>query len=167
MFETATFDSMGTIHTRSRNWMLATFSFNASILVLLIAIPLLHPSMLPQVLPQMMCCILIPPVQEAPPVVRQQAPAAASPWRVPPETAGSAESSRRSVRAPHRARRRIHHGPPMEIPCSTGPTPAIHRPSRCSSPPRHSCRAVSCRRGRRPVAAAASPASGPARWSAS
>ena len=79
MFETATFDSMGTIHTRSRNWMLATFSFNASILVLLIAIPLLHPSMLPQVLPQMMCCILIPPVQEAPPVVRQQAPAAASP----------------------------------------------------------------------------------------
>ena len=82
MFETATFDSMGTIHTRSRNWMLATFSFNASILVLLIAIPLLHPSMLPQVLPQMMCCILIPPVQEAPPVVRQQAPAAASPAEI-------------------------------------------------------------------------------------
>ena len=49
MFETATFDSMGTIHTRSRNWMLATFGFNTSILTLLIAIPLLHPSMLPQI----------------------------------------------------------------------------------------------------------------------
>ena len=61
MFETATFDSMGTIHTRSRNWMLATFGFNTSILALLIAIPLLHPSMLPPMtLPQLVCCIVAP-----------------------------------------------------------------------------------------------------------
>jgi hypothetical protein len=48
MFEDATFESMGTIHTRSRNWMIATFGLNASVLVALIAIPLFHNSMLPQ-----------------------------------------------------------------------------------------------------------------------
>lgn len=48
MFESSTFDSMGTIHTRSRNWMFATFGFNASILALLVAIPLFHPGTLPQ-----------------------------------------------------------------------------------------------------------------------
>ncbi len=37
MFEDATFESMGTIHTRSRNWMIATFGLNASILAALIA----------------------------------------------------------------------------------------------------------------------------------
>lgn len=49
MFESSTFDSMGTIHTRSHNWMFATFGFNASILALLVAIPLLRPAMLPQI----------------------------------------------------------------------------------------------------------------------
>jgi periplasmic protein TonB len=70
MFEDATFESMGTIHTRSRNWMLATFGLNASILVSLIAIPLLHPSMLPR----MMHINLLEapaPVEEAKPVVQQ------------------------------------------------------------------------------------------------
>ena len=76
MFEDATFESMGTIHTRSRNWMLATFGLNASILAALIAIPLFHLSMLPQ----MVNAILMEapaPVEETKPVVRQ-APAAAS-----------------------------------------------------------------------------------------
>ena len=36
MFEDATFETMGTIHTRSRNWMLATFGLNASMLAALI-----------------------------------------------------------------------------------------------------------------------------------
>jgi periplasmic protein TonB len=44
MFEDATFETMGTIHTRSRNWMLATFGLNASILAALVAIPLMYPS---------------------------------------------------------------------------------------------------------------------------
>ena len=66
MFETATFDSMGTIHTRSRNWMLATFSFNASILVLLIAIPLLHPAMLPQMVKTWLVEAPAPPPAEEP-----------------------------------------------------------------------------------------------------
>jgi protein TonB len=71
MFEDATFESMGTIHTRSRNWMLATFGLNVSILAALIAIPLLHPSMLPR----MMHINLLEapaPVGEPRPVVRQE-----------------------------------------------------------------------------------------------
>ena len=76
MFEDATFETMGTIHTRSRNWMLATFGLNASILAALIAIPLFYPS----ALPQMVSAILMEapaPVEETRPVVRQ-APAAAT-----------------------------------------------------------------------------------------
>ncbi len=76
MFEDATFETMGTIHTRSRNWMLATFGLNASILAALIAIPLFYPS----ALPQMVSAILMEapaPIEETRPVVRQ-APAAAS-----------------------------------------------------------------------------------------
>jgi|HubBroStandDraft_4_1064222.scaffolds.fasta_scaffold253948_2 protein TonB len=74
MFEDATFESMGTIHTRSRNWMLATFGLNGSILALLIAIPLIYPSVLPQM--RNTITLATPtPVEEAHPVVRQTAPA--------------------------------------------------------------------------------------------
>ena len=71
MFEDATFESMGTIHTRSRNWMLATFGLNASFLVALVAIPLFHPSGLPQMV---YIDPLIAPasVEENPPVARQE-----------------------------------------------------------------------------------------------
>jgi len=75
MFETATFESMGTIHTRSRSWMIATFGFNTSILAALIAIPLMYPS----ALPKMVNTLLLetpPAVEDTKPVVRQ-APAAA------------------------------------------------------------------------------------------
>ncbi|MGD0738355.1 MAG: TonB family protein [Terracidiphilus sp.] len=71
MFEDATFETMGTIHTRSRNWMIATFGLNASILAALIAIPLFYPS----ALPQMVSAILMEapaPVEETRPVVRQE-----------------------------------------------------------------------------------------------
>jgi len=47
MFEDATFESQGRIHTRSSNWMFATVLFNGSILLTLILIPLLHPDSLP------------------------------------------------------------------------------------------------------------------------
>jgi protein TonB len=75
MFEDATFETMGTIHTRSRNWMIATFGMNASILAALIAIPLFHPSMLP---PLAYAWLLEtpPPVEEPKPVVRQETTAA-------------------------------------------------------------------------------------------
>jgi periplasmic protein TonB len=48
MFEDSTFESMGKIHTRSRGWMIATFTFNGSILLALIVIPLIYPSALPR-----------------------------------------------------------------------------------------------------------------------
>ncbi|MDR3799813.1 MAG: TonB family protein [Terracidiphilus sp.] len=76
MFEDATFESMGTIHTRSRNWMVATFGLNGSIIAILIAIPFIYPS----VLPQMMNAWRLEapaPVEEAPPVVHL-APATAA-----------------------------------------------------------------------------------------
>jgi periplasmic protein TonB len=49
MFEDSTFETMGTIHTRSRGWMMATFAFNSSILLALVIIPILHPEMLPKI----------------------------------------------------------------------------------------------------------------------
>lgn len=48
MFEDSTFESAGTIRTLSRKWMLATFAFNGSILVVLILIPLIYPQALPR-----------------------------------------------------------------------------------------------------------------------
>jgi protein TonB len=48
MFEDATFESMGRIRTRSRGWMIATFTFNGSILLALILIPLIFPQALPR-----------------------------------------------------------------------------------------------------------------------
>jgi len=47
MFEDATFDCTGRIRTRSRGWMIATFTFNGSILLALILIPLIFPQALP------------------------------------------------------------------------------------------------------------------------
>ena len=47
MFEDSIFESTGSIHTRSRGWMLATFLLNSSILVGMILIPLIFPEALP------------------------------------------------------------------------------------------------------------------------
>jgi periplasmic protein TonB len=46
MFEDATFESMGRLHTRSRSWMLATFALNGGVLAALVLFPLLHPEAL-------------------------------------------------------------------------------------------------------------------------
>ena len=46
MFEDSTFESTRRIRTRSRRWMIATFVFNAAILVALILIPLFYPEAL-------------------------------------------------------------------------------------------------------------------------
>jgi protein TonB len=48
MFEDSTFESAGRIHTRSRRWMVAAFTFNSSILLALILIPLIRPEALPR-----------------------------------------------------------------------------------------------------------------------
>jgi periplasmic protein TonB len=76
MFEDATFESMGTIHTRSRNWMLATFSLNGSIIAILIAIPFIYPAVLPQMTSPITLATPTP-VEETHPVVRQTALATA------------------------------------------------------------------------------------------
>jgi len=47
MFEDSTFESSGSIKTRSRRWMFATFALNGTILVTLILIPLIYPNALP------------------------------------------------------------------------------------------------------------------------
>jgi protein TonB len=66
MFEDSTFESAGRIHTRSRRWMIAAFTFNSSILLALILIPLLHP----EALPRQFVSILM----EAPPAPRNPEP---------------------------------------------------------------------------------------------
>jgi protein TonB len=48
MFEDSTFESAGRIRTRSRRWMIAAFTFNASILLALVLIPLISPEALPR-----------------------------------------------------------------------------------------------------------------------
>jgi protein TonB len=69
MFEDSTFETMGTIHTRSRGWMMATFAFYSSILLALAIIPIIHPEMLPR-LTSSILMQAPPPVQEPRPVVR-------------------------------------------------------------------------------------------------
>lgn len=90
MFEDATFETMGTIHTRSRNWMLATFGMNASILTALVAIPLLHPMLLPH----MFYINLL----EAPPPVQEQDPRPVV--HQAPQTASPSEMSEGRIQAP-------------------------------------------------------------------
>lgn len=70
MFEDSTFESRGSIRTRSRGWSLAAFVVNASVLVALVLIPLIHPEALPK---QVMSLLLIAP---PPPVAPQPAPEA-------------------------------------------------------------------------------------------
>lgn len=63
MFEDSTFESTGRIRTRSRGWMIATFTFNSGILLALALFPLLYP----EALPRMVNSILMtapPPQQE-------------------------------------------------------------------------------------------------------
>lgn len=64
MFEDSTFESNGRIKTRSRRWMIATFTLNGSILVALILIPLVFPDALPR---QAMPFLVLAPTTPAPP----------------------------------------------------------------------------------------------------
>lgn len=66
MFEDAIFESAGSIHTRSRRWMLATLLLNSSILVSLILIPLFYPEALPHESLSVLLTAPPPPPQPAP-----------------------------------------------------------------------------------------------------
>jgi protein TonB len=73
MFEDSTFESTGRIRTRSRGWMMATFTFNSAVLVALALFPLLYP----EALPRMVNSILMmapPPQQQQPPPPREALP---------------------------------------------------------------------------------------------
>lgn len=65
MFEDSTFESTGSIHTRSRNWMAATFMLNATILTAMVLLPLFCPQSLPQMALKMM--VALPPLLESAP----------------------------------------------------------------------------------------------------
>ena len=63
MFEDSTFESAGRIRTRSRRWMIAAFTFNTSILLALILIPLICPEALPH---QFMTFLMTAPAPQPP-----------------------------------------------------------------------------------------------------
>jgi protein TonB len=76
MFEDSTFESAGRIRTRSRRWMIAAFTFNTSILLALILIPLICPEALPH---QAFIFLMTapapqPPEPQPPPVQATQPP---------------------------------------------------------------------------------------------
>jgi protein TonB len=79
MFESATFESQGTIHTRSSNWMLATLLFNGSILLTLVLIPLLHPDSLPNELRKIIITAPAAPHAAPPSIARASSQSVATP----------------------------------------------------------------------------------------
>lgn len=67
MFEDSTFESMGTIRTRSRRWMPATFAANSIVLLVLVLIPLIDPEALPRMFTSILMTVPAPPVEELKP----------------------------------------------------------------------------------------------------
>ena len=71
MFEDSIFESAGTIHTRSHEWMVAAFAFNTSILLALVMIPLICPPMLPRLVNPFLTQVFVPRQQQQPrPIVQ-------------------------------------------------------------------------------------------------
>ena len=68
MFEDSTFESLGTIRTRSASWMMATFALNGTVLLALVLIPLFHPEALPNIIDIIPMEAPAPPVEELRPV---------------------------------------------------------------------------------------------------
>jgi protein TonB len=80
MFEDSTFESACRIHTRSREWMIAAFTINASILLAFAMIPLIFPSALPHHFSNYLMEAFVPPK----PQLQQQQPVQTA--RPAPET---------------------------------------------------------------------------------
>jgi protein TonB len=66
MFEDSIFESAGRIHTSSHEWMVATFAFNASILLAFVMIPLICPPMLPHQFSPFFMQAFVPPKPQLP-----------------------------------------------------------------------------------------------------
>jgi protein TonB len=77
MFEDSTFETNGTIRTRSRNWMAAAFAFNGSILLALVLFPLMFPQALQRPMIPNLVDMLLPPHAPQQPHQPAQAPPAA------------------------------------------------------------------------------------------
>lgn len=74
MFEDSTFESTGRIRTRSRGWMVATFTLNSTVLAALALFPILYPEALPR-MKYIFLMSVPPPQQEAPqPLARETPP---------------------------------------------------------------------------------------------
>jgi protein TonB len=86
MFEDSIFESAGTIHTRSRQWMVAAFGFNASILTALVMIPLICPPTLPRLVNPFLIEAFVPPKPKPPQPAQTTRPAnvlMADPYQAP------------------------------------------------------------------------------------
>jgi protein TonB len=92
MFEDSTFESNGTIRTRSRGWMLAALTLNSTILIALVLIPLVYPEALPR---QAMSIVMEVPPPPAAPTPPQQHRALRS-------TSAPSEMTIESIVAPRR-----------------------------------------------------------------
>jgi protein TonB len=74
MFEDSIFESAGRIHTRSHEWMVAAFAFNASILLAFVMIPLICPPALPPQVTSFLTQVFLPPKPQLPQQQPTQAP---------------------------------------------------------------------------------------------
>jgi protein TonB len=67
MFEDSTFESAGKLKTKSKYWMIATAILNATVVTILIVIPLIYPEALPN---QALATLLVAPPPPPPPEVK-------------------------------------------------------------------------------------------------
>ncbi len=93
MFEDSIFESAGTIHTRSHEWMIAAFAFNATILMAFAMVPLIFPPALPHQVSTFLMEVFVPPkpqlpqqqpTQTARPATETQSNPFAAPRQIPP-----------------------------------------------------------------------------------
>lgn len=82
MFEDSIFESAGVIHTHSRNWMLATFALNGTIVLVMALLPLIYPEALPHRLSDLLLTAPAPPTTPPPQLVR----IVSQPFRGAPQT---------------------------------------------------------------------------------
>ena len=77
MFEDATFESTGSIRTRSQSWMIAALALDSSVVIALVLVPLIYPQALPRQLVSVLMSVPAPP-PGAPPLPQHPAAHAAS-----------------------------------------------------------------------------------------
>ena len=83
MFEDSTFESTGSIRTRSRGWMIAALGLNSSIVLALVLVPLIHPEALPRQLVSILMTAPAPPPSAPPRLPHQAASTPASSLMLP------------------------------------------------------------------------------------